>query len=811
VSFARAVHRARPALSACGLRVLGVVSTLCVSLAGHAVEDLPETAAAALRAQGHLAAARSALAAGHLEQAKDEATAGLALAPGDIALRQELARIDAARSGQPMADGARPDPAVQRASLLADLRRAQQRAELLSQSGDAAGAVRALEAVRLGLQQYGTPTDVAAVDALVATYRAHGVQSADIQAISERQTALSQAQARTQDDERQQGGAFAERMARIRQVHQRGHEELALGQARQLVRDYPTRPEAEALFQEILTAAHRQRRLDNDAAALDAKHEMAQRMRASLIPSGDDGMPMFPDDWLRRAERRTLTLSADAVAEPAWKEALRDTLARRVSVDFQAMSGTDCLQALARQAGVNLVIDPALMAGEERLVTLAAANLRLDNALNWITRQMETKWFLTDGAIYVGGEAAAEPVMRAYEVQALTFQGRDQPGPVISFQAGGGAGGGLSLFGATPAAGPTVTADEVVDLIKSAVSPATWENPAYSITIRANTLFVTAPEAIHGMLAEFVRAQEQTHNLMVKVDARWLELKDGVVEEIGVDWGGTNGLLRDLDGASSGYVNQQENSLWTGKWISSLPSVAVQSAPALLGSGLTLSAAYLGAQQLSGIFTAVERDNRGRFLVGQGLSTLNGVRSHVFYGTQIAYISDYEIVAENLDPKIEVLNVGTSLDIRPLVSADRKYVTMEFRPITASATLFTEIIRANTANATQNVFNQLTGSQPLSIADILAYLAGQPFPIELPNVSVREASTSIQVPDRASLLVGGFTKAIEQHASTGIPFLGNIPFLGRLFSKRGQYVDNGKLFLLATVTIISYDELEDQL
>jgi type II secretory pathway component GspD/PulD (secretin) len=44
-----------------------------------------------------------------------------------------------------------------------------------------------------------------------------------------------------------------------------------------------------------------------------------------------------------------------------------------------------------------------------------------------------------------------------------------------------------------------------------------------------------------------------------------------------------------------------------------------------------------------------------------------------------------------------------------------------------------------------------------------------------------------------------------------VPLLGSIPFLGRLFGARGRYADRTKLYLMSTVSIINYPELEARL
>ena len=85
---------------------------------------------------------------------------------------------------------------------------------------------------------------------------------------------------------------------------------------------------------------------------------------------------------------------------------------------------------------------------------------------------------------------------------------------------------------------------------------------------------------------------------------------------------------------------------------------------------------------------------------------------------------------------------------------------------------------------------------------------GQNLPLMLPNVSVRRAATNVVLPDGGSVLVGGFERAIDEFASTKVPILGNIPYVGRLFGTRARASEHGKLYLLATATIISYDDLE---
>jgi type II secretory pathway component GspD/PulD (secretin) len=328
---------------------------------------------------------------------------------------------------------------------------------------------------------------------------------------------------------------------------------------------------------------------------------------------------------------------------------------------------------------------------------------------------------------------------------------------------------------------------------------------------------VTAPPRIHLLIQQFIRSQSHVKNVLVRVEARWLTLDDGYLEEIGVNWTTTNGLLR-LPGnpePTDGYHRATNEFDHSGSLINNLPATAVNPNPATFGTGLTLQGTLVKATQLSAILTAVERSTRGTILESPTVTTISGVRSTCFFGREFAYISDYDVgggggqngLSSTLDPKITVLNLGASLDIKPYVSSDGKYVTMEFRPaLVTLESLFEETITVPRFFPTG--FN---GAGNGGIGAITGNVITQGFTIEFPNVLVEEVGTNVIIPDGGSLLVGGFGHHVEQTTSTEIPFLGHIPYVGRLFGQRGRYSNRSQLYLLATVHIINYQELEAKL
>jgi type II secretory pathway component GspD/PulD (secretin) len=64
------------------------------------------------------------------------------------------------------------------------------------------------------------------------------------------------------------------------------------------------------------------------------------------------------------------------------------------------------------------------------------------------------------------------------------------------------------------------------------------------------------------------------------------------------------------------------------------------------------------------------------------------------------------------------------------------------------------------------------------------------------------------MPDKGTLLLGGFANGLRQRTHSGVPFLSHIPFLGRLFSRDGTYDQNRKIFFMLNAEIVDLGERE---
>ena len=783
-----------------------VTLTLTGALTGALTGEEITTAMTPASTEAALVSANAAIADGRFSDAREVLTTAQLSAPQDPRIRTALADIARLTGDSHLVAHSTPTPVLIEWAL-AEIRQGQVRADAMARAGRLSDAAELLEVVRRNLiaRELDSAEVVSAalgnVDATVLRYRRESLEAAAAHNAATRERALAEAREHAADAVSSAASSRAERISRIRGLQRKSLFEQALAECRTLIDSEPNDDEVSALFRELLAAAHAQRKLTTEQAVIESRQELTERISRSLIPTGIDGWPVYPADWLARhpTTDQLDRHAGDKTIEPEWRSVLRDSLRRRTSLDVDAQNGLDVLRALAIDSRINLIIDPTLAAGPDRNVTLHAPNLTVEHAITWLCQLMDTRWTLVNGAVWIGTPPAEQTTLALYDVANLVHHGVDQPGKKLTLgEAGGGSGAGNSLFATNDADKvKPPTPEEVVDLLKTSVTPSVWIEPENGITIRGNTLYITAPPETHRILREFIGSQEQAQNLMVRVDARWLVLEDSFAEEIGVDWT-IDGTQLAFNQPASGFVTENNNSNFIGSAVTPLPPTSNQSRSGVSGQGLKLSFGLIGPIQLSAILTAAENNLRGRVLTSPSVTTVNGVRSNVFVGDQSAYISDYEIVASNLDPTISVLTTGNSLDVKPFVSADRKYVTMDFQPATSTVRYFTDFI-----SAPRVISNGPNGDGIVT--------AAVNFPIELPNVSVKEAGTTLTIPDRGSVLIGGFGKAADESSSSRVPFLGNIPYLGRLFGHRGRYSDHEKLYLMATITIISYDEQEAKL
>lgn len=205
------------------------------------------------------------------------------------------------------------------------------------------------------------------------------------------------------------------------------------------------------------------------------------------------------------------------------------------------------------------------------------------------------------------------------------------------------------------------------------------------------------------------------------------------------------------------------------------------------GQGALFQFRFFNNSQTSAVLQALRKDQTSDQLIAPRLTQFNNQRAHVLVATQRSYIADYDVSGAVYDPVIRSFLVGVVLDLKPTVSYDRKYITMDVR----------------TGTATENV--------PVRFAVIQNPLIPITLPIELPDLELRSVSTTVTVPDNGTLLFSGFVNDRKIATKSGIPFLSDLPVIGRIFSTNLKQRERRNLLIMLNSRVILFDEEEAKL
>lgn len=593
---------------------------------------------------------------------------------------------------------------------------------------------------------------------------------------------------------------FEQRLLRITTLVTKGLYEEALSYCRNLVRDYPGDGVADAMFVEILNLAHVQRALSYKERMSDIKKEIKQRYHETLIPKAWNGWPVFADDWNERITSRDI--SYYQVTLPDWQLALMNKIKERMDVSFEEIDIGEALDFLSSRMGINIVVDPDVRSSG-MTVTVHARHMTMANVLSWLAQQVDSQWGYFNEAVYFGATQESATITRIYDVSQVIFVPQDFPGVEMNLRAGisGNGGGGASMFAnnGLDSDDEGVAPEDLIDLIQETVSPSAWEEyDDWGISVRGTVLMVSATEHTHLLVQDFINALRSSNDIQVHISAKWLNIADDFIEEIGLNWK-NDGNFPTVTGSGISSNRVQDNFAFNADVSNVLPGTPTDLAQGIIGKGLNLHFAFLNAIQSLVAFEAIQARQKGRVLDHIDLTTTNGSRANAFMGRTIAYISDYDVQTGSngggyLDPVIGQVSAGMTLDIQPFVSSDRKYVTLDLSPDFATV----EFTIANIV-ALQSFFST-NGRAGIPVQIF--------YPVELPTLHINRVRTRVTIPDRGTVLAGGFKKHLNQNSYAQIPVLGNIPFLGRLFGRRAIYESHQSLYLSVGAKIILYPELE---
>jgi type II secretory pathway component GspD/PulD (secretin)/tetratricopeptide (TPR) repeat protein len=482
---------------------------------------------------------------------------------------------------------------------------------------------------------------------------------------------------------------------------------------------------------------------------------------------------------------------------------------------------------LSAFSGVNFFITRAVQDDIDEDLKMIRINFKNPLPISTVLRIMEdvmlrqVKFVVRNGAVYVvtSEEADTESVTRQYEVRDIVNTIKDFPLPDYNLAPSGGIEPSEEELPESEAT--VLSADELQTTIEESIEPDSWDGELHSLSIENGTLIAHHRPEVLDEIAQMLEDLREPANIMVDIKVRFLLVEDSFLEDVGVDFRGLGDNATSGVPGDSGEINNVFNDFGDST------NYGSPGAPGVLGTGQDVGAAYsesgqdflviarteqlydsqlgdgddnfeasggfamqyawLDDTELQMILRAVKKSKRSELVIEPSLMVHNTARASLVVANQVSYISDFDVEiassASIADPIVSVANDGVFLDVRPVVTADRRFVWIDVRPTVAK--LKRPIATLQTSLGT-----------------------GSPVNLMLPELELQKVRTRALVPDGGTLLLGGMKTVKEKSLESGVPFLSDIPILSFFFSRKGSYETYQKLLILLTAKIILPEEYE---
>ncbi|OBT15845.1 hypothetical protein A9264_06020 [Vibrio sp. UCD-FRSSP16_10] len=173
------------------------------------------------------------------------------------------------------------------------------------------------------------------------------------------------------------------------------------------------------------------------------------------------------------------------------------------------------------------------------------------------------------------------------------------------------------------------------------------------------------------------------------------------------------------------------------------------------------------ATDLSATITALANDNLGEVLAEPNLTVLSGQEASFLVGGEIPMIT-----SDTNGTTISFKEYGIGLDIAAKVHNEQK-IRLRVQP---SVSVVDQIYKTTTA--------------------------------EVPQLSTRKATTTIEIADGQTFMIGGLMNSEDIESLQKIPLLGDIPLFGALFSKATTNRKTTEVVIIATVNLVKPTKAE---
>ena len=417
-----------------------------------------------------------------------------------------------------------------------------------------------------------------------------------------------------------------------------------------------------------------------------------------------------------------------------------------ISMDFQNIDLRAVLRVFADISGLNLVIDPSVQ-GE---VNVVLTQVPWDQAFAIILRANGLDYEVDGTVVRI---ASVERLRDEAMARAQLAQSEADAGELVLYTRA------LSY----------ARAEDLVQLLTSTTLSARGE---VFTDARTNTLIIRdlqdRLQAASDLLDTLDQAEPQ-----VEIEARIVQAGHDSARALGVQWGVTGRVSQEIGntlpfsfpnrGGISGRAGVQgpseiDSRAQTDENAGTAVNLGVGGATSAIG--LTMGAVN-GALNLDVILSALESEGELSIISSPRVMTQNNVEAEILQGDQIPY----QTVANNT-VTVQFKEAALQLRVTP--------------QITASNTVIMQVALEN------------------SFPDFARALGNPP----IPPIVTQRATTSVQVADGETTVIGGIYENTQTRQNRSTPLLSRIPLLGWMFKSSNNSESTDELMIFLTPRIV---------
>ena len=435
----------------------------------------------------------------------------------------------------------------------------------------------------------------------------------------------------------------------------------------------------------------------------------------------------------------------------------------RISVDFQDTEIRDVITSFSVFSGRTIVVGK----GVAGLVTASIKDQPWDVALRSILQSQglnaledATGIITVDSYANIADRAKVEPLFT--HVISVNYAKAETMANTVKSLLGAGCGGGAAPAGggaAAPAAAGATTC--------SARGSASFDE-------KTNTVIVTETPSRLADIESYIHDLD-IRTPQVSIKAKIISVDRTGTEQLGLsyDLGSANTfsnqlVTRFIDAAGTQPVAGNYRVNLSGDGLA-----AVANATRQYQSSSALSLIYnmtLGGFNLTSFLDALSEQQLTDVQAEPSVTTVDNKEATLFAGTNIAYLLTPPIIPGQIQataPQIQKQDIGITLRVTPHVTANRQVLMDVY--------------------AEQQVLQDVT-------------VAG-------PTVAKRNSTNQVLVADGETAVISGLTQTQIVRNRKGIPFLMNLPGIGKLFSQSDSQERKQDLLILVTPHIVDEGEV----